>query len=57
MQQPRQLPTPRLRCIVECRDCQAKVDGWLDFDVTDSGGFMLFGNGPVCDDCLERIVR
>lgn len=47
-----------LRMVVTCHRCGASVDGALTFSeqlqITDSEGFMLFGEGPVCDACLEQ---
>lgn len=39
-----------------CTECKQKIDGWLQIDrrgnIIDSGGFMWFTDGAICDACL-----
>lgn len=41
-----------------CTECNQHIDGWLQInrqgDIIDSGGFMWFNDGAICDACLMR---
>lgn len=55
----------RIEAAGRCMRCERRVEGWIAFGdadpsrqglgasvIVDSGGFMVFAEGIVCDDCL-----
>jgi hypothetical protein len=51
----------RVKASGSCTQCGEPVKGWIAFDggirVVDTGGFMVFGNGLTCDECLRSHPR
>lgn len=45
----------RVAACAPCTRCKQQVPGWIAFDahhlVVDSGNFVLFGDGPMCEPC------
>lgn len=43
--------------MIRCERCEQPVTGWVAYKnglPVDSFGFMVFGEGQVCDECLTK---